>query len=140
MPPKVNKSANASQPHLRPVANAASPPRGATSPSLKATPVDFNVTAIRTELLCTLREEIPAIFKDCANILKKARELQQIKLHNMTIAVFPDYTAKTAQACAAFNEVRRQQQDIEGVRFGIPPSSQVTHHIRGSAARLHFTR
>lgn len=281
MPPKANKSANASQPHLRPVANAASPPRGEAPPSPEATLVDANVTALKTELLCALREEMPAIFKaelhaalgdnlssiksellvlktelsssissmqqkytglkdtvsemeqslstctddigtlrakveymsgelvkleskcddlesrsrrnnvrivgvpedtpdnlsteyvskllmeaftlekeplvdrahrtlapkpkpgerpraivarlhyytDCANILKKARELQRIKLHNMTISVFPDYTAKTARARAAFNEVRRQLRDIEGVRFGIlhPAKLRITY-------------
>lgn len=33
---------------------------------------------------------------DCSDILRKARELQQIKVRNMTISVFPDHTAKTA--------------------------------------------
>uniref|UniRef100_A0A3B5ARW6 L1 transposable element RRM domain-containing protein n=1 Tax=Stegastes partitus TaxID=144197 RepID=A0A3B5ARW6_9TELE len=44
---------------------------------------------------------------DCAGILRKARELQRIKVRNMTISVFPDYTPKTARARAAFSEVRR---------------------------------
>ncbi|ROL45337.1 LINE-1 type transposase domain-containing protein 1 [Anabarilius grahami] len=68
-------------------------------------------------------------YTDCANILKKSRELQRIKLHNMTISVFPDYTAKTARARAAFIEVRRQLRDIEGVRFGIlhPAKLRITY-------------
>lgn len=58
-------------------------------------------------------------YTDCADILRKARELQRIKLRNMTISVFPYHTTKTARARAAFNDVRRQLRDIEGVRFGL---------------------
>ncbi|CAG6018144.1 unnamed protein product [Menidia menidia] len=55
----------------------------------------------------------------CAKILQKARKLQQIKMRNMTMSVFPDHNAKTALARAAFNEVRRLLWGIQGVRFGI---------------------
>lgn len=68
-------------------------------------------------------------YADCARILQKARELQRIKMHNMTISVFPDHTAKTARARAAFNEVRQQLRGIQGVRFGIlhPAKLRITY-------------
>ncbi|KAL7868754.1 hypothetical protein SRHO_G00101380 [Serrasalmus rhombeus] len=45
---------------------------------------------------------------DCVDILRRARELRQIKLRDQIISIFPDYTAKVARARAAFNEVRRR--------------------------------
>ncbi|KAL7395108.1 hypothetical protein ABVT39_010257 [Epinephelus coioides] len=67
-------------------------------------------------------------FSDCSIILKKARELQRVKLCNMTISIFPDHSARTA-ARAAFNDVRRQLCEIEGVRFGLlyPARLRVTY-------------
>ncbi|XP_037535079.1 solute carrier family 41 member 3-like [Nematolebias whitei] len=56
---------------------------------------------------------------DCVKILAKARELQRVKVNGTNIFVFPDYTAKTARARAAFTECRRKLRDIEGVRFGL---------------------
>uniref|UniRef100_A0AAV2J2L7 Uncharacterized protein n=1 Tax=Knipowitschia caucasica TaxID=637954 RepID=A0AAV2J2L7_KNICA len=47
-------------------------------------------------------------YTDAVNILHKARELQRIKMRDMNISVFPDYTSKTAKAHAAFNDIRRQ--------------------------------
>uniref|UniRef100_A0A671URW1 L1 transposable element RRM domain-containing protein n=1 Tax=Sparus aurata TaxID=8175 RepID=A0A671URW1_SPAAU len=35
---------------------------------------------------------------DCVDILRRVRELRQIKVRDLTISVFPDYTAKTARA------------------------------------------
>ena len=68
-------------------------------------------------------------FRDCSDILRKARELQRIKIRNMTISVFPDHTAKTVRARAAFNDVRRQLREIEGIRFGLlhPARLRITH-------------
>uniref|UniRef100_A0A672IKM2 L1 transposable element RRM domain-containing protein n=1 Tax=Salarias fasciatus TaxID=181472 RepID=A0A672IKM2_SALFA len=68
-------------------------------------------------------------FTDCSDILKKARELQRINIHNMTISVFPDHTTKTARARAAFNDVRRQLREIEGVRYGLlhPARLRITY-------------
>uniref|UniRef100_A0AAV2KPN8 Uncharacterized protein n=1 Tax=Knipowitschia caucasica TaxID=637954 RepID=A0AAV2KPN8_KNICA len=68
-------------------------------------------------------------YSDCAEILRRARELQQIKTRDIAISVFPDYTAKTARARAAFNDVRRQLRDIGGIRFGIlhPAKLHITH-------------
>lgn len=68
-------------------------------------------------------------YTDCADILRKARELQRIKIRNMTISVFPDYSPKTARARASFNDVRRQLREIEGVKFGLlyPARLRITH-------------
>lgn len=69
-------------------------------------------------------------YSDCADILRRARELKRIKVGGMTISVFPDHTAKIARARAAFNDVRRQLRDIEGLRFGIlhPARLRVTYN------------
>ncbi|KAF4075025.1 hypothetical protein AMELA_G00229970 [Ameiurus melas] len=45
-------------------------------------------------------------YSDCIDILLRARERQQIKVRDLNISVFPDYTVKTARARAAFNEER----------------------------------
>ncbi|KAF4083484.1 hypothetical protein AMELA_G00141840 [Ameiurus melas] len=68
--------------------------------------------------------------RDCADILRRARELQWIKARELTISVFPDYTAKTVRARAAFNEVQRQLRGIEGARYGIlhPARLRVTYN------------
>uniref|UniRef100_A0A8C5C0Y4 Uncharacterized protein n=1 Tax=Gadus morhua TaxID=8049 RepID=A0A8C5C0Y4_GADMO len=58
-------------------------------------------------------------FQDCANILRLARDKQQIKLDGMTMSVYPDYTARIARARAGYNGVRQQLRGLEGVRFGI---------------------
>ncbi|XP_053479403.1 uncharacterized protein LOC128606892 isoform X2 [Ictalurus furcatus] len=67
---------------------------------------------------------------DCVDILGRAREIQRIKTRDLTISVFPDYTAKTARARAAFNEVRRQLRSIEGARYGIlhPARLHITYN------------
>lgn len=68
-------------------------------------------------------------YTDYSDILRKARELQRIKVRNTTISVFPDHTARTARARTAFNDVCRQLRDIEGVRFGLlyPARLRITH-------------
>lgn len=35
------------------------------------------------------------------------------------ISIFPDYTARTARARAALNNVRRQLREIPGIQFGL---------------------
>ncbi|TKS86105.1 LINE-1 type transposase domain-containing protein 1 ES cell-associated protein 11 [Collichthys lucidus] len=40
---------------------------------------------------------------DCVDILRRARELREIKVQGLTISVFPDHTAKIARARAAFD-------------------------------------
>ncbi|XP_053487494.1 uncharacterized protein LOC128611752 isoform X1 [Ictalurus furcatus] len=55
---------------------------------------------------------------DCVDILRRVRELQRMKVRDLTILVFPDHTAKIARARAAFNEVRHQLRGIEGARLG----------------------
>lgn len=76
-------------------------------------------------------------YTDCADILRKARELQRRKLRNLTIFVFPDHTAKMARARAAFNDVRRQLRDIEGVRFGLLYPARL--HITYGGVQRDFT-
>lgn len=49
---------------------------------------------------------------DCADVLRKTRELQRIKLRIMTISIFTDNTAKTALARADLNDVRWQLRNI----------------------------
>ena len=67
-------------------------------------------------------------FQDCANILRLAREKQQIKLDGMTISVYPDYMARIARA--GYNGVRQQLRGLGGVRFGIlyPARLRITHN------------
>uniref|UniRef100_A0AAV2IXN0 Transposase element L1Md-A101/L1Md-A102/L1Md-A2 n=1 Tax=Knipowitschia caucasica TaxID=637954 RepID=A0AAV2IXN0_KNICA len=68
-------------------------------------------------------------YSDCANILRRAKALQKMRVRDMSISIFPDYIAKTARARAAFNDVRCQLRDIEGVRFGIlhPGKLRITY-------------
>uniref|UniRef100_A0A3P8TKB0 L1 transposable element RRM domain-containing protein n=1 Tax=Amphiprion percula TaxID=161767 RepID=A0A3P8TKB0_AMPPE len=79
---------------------------------------------------------------DCSDILRRARELQRIKVRNMTISIFPDHTAKTARARAAFNDVRRQLRDIEGVRFGLlfPARLRITYGGQQHSSHDHIRR
>lgn len=67
---------------------------------------------------------------DCVDILRRARELRQIKVRDLIISIFPDHTAKIAWARAAFNEVRRQLRDIDGVRYGLihPARLRITYN------------
>ncbi|KAK7131856.1 hypothetical protein R3I93_018424 [Phoxinus phoxinus] len=58
-------------------------------------------------------------YADCVDILQRARTQQRIKIGDSTISIFPDHTARTAKARAAFNDVRRQLRDIPGVRYGL---------------------
>lgn len=58
-------------------------------------------------------------YKDCNDILRLARTKQKIQVGDMTISVYPDFTARVAKAWAAFNNVRRMLKDVPGVRFGI---------------------
>uniref|UniRef100_A0A3B1IE24 L1 transposable element RRM domain-containing protein n=1 Tax=Astyanax mexicanus TaxID=7994 RepID=A0A3B1IE24_ASTMX len=69
-------------------------------------------------------------YGDCVDILRRARELRQIKIRDMAISVFPDHTAKIARARAAFNEVRRQLRGIVGARYGLihPARLRITYN------------
>lgn len=58
-------------------------------------------------------------YSDCVDILRRARELRQVKVRDLTISVFPDHTVKIARARAAFNEVRRQLRGIAGAQYGL---------------------
>lgn len=67
---------------------------------------------------------------DCVDILRRARELRQIKVRGMNISLFPDLTAKIARARAALNEVRRQLRSIDSVRNGLfyPARLRITYN------------
>ena len=70
-------------------------------------------------------------YSDCEKILSLARKTRQkIKVDNMTISVFPDYTASVAKARAAFNGLRDQLRGLQGVRYGIahPARFRVTYN------------
>uniref|UniRef100_A0A8C5DJ07 L1 transposable element RRM domain-containing protein n=1 Tax=Gouania willdenowi TaxID=441366 RepID=A0A8C5DJ07_GOUWI len=71
---------------------------------------------------------------DCIDILQRARAKQRIKIKNAVVSIFPDFTAKTARARAAFNDIRRQLREIPDVRFGIlhPARLRIT---RGNVTR-----
>ncbi|KAL7870622.1 hypothetical protein SRHO_G00081190 [Serrasalmus rhombeus] len=66
-------------------------------------------------------------FHDCSNILRLARERKRAAVNDLTISVYPDYTA--ARARAAFNDIRQQLHGIEGLRFGIlhPAKLRITY-------------
>lgn len=68
-------------------------------------------------------------FQDCVNILRLARERQQIKVDGITVSVYPDYTTRVARARAGYNTVRQQLRGLEGVRYGIlyPARLRITH-------------
>lgn len=76
-------------------------------------------------------------YTDWTDILRKARELQRIKLRNTTISIFPDHTPRTARARAAANEVRRLLRYIDGVRFGLLYPARMWITYKGE--RLDFT-
>ncbi|KAL6455288.1 hypothetical protein MHYP_G00362830 [Metynnis hypsauchen] len=70
--------------------------------------------------------------RDCANILRLAKEKQRIKMDGMTISIYLDYTARVARARAGYNGVRQQLRGVEGVRYGILyPALRITHNNQG---------
>lgn len=66
---------------------------------------------------------------DCVDILRRARAQQRIKTGDLMISIFPDYTARTARARAAFIDICRQLREIPGIRFGLlyPARLRITH-------------
>lgn len=73
-------------------------------------------------------------YADCVDILRRARAQQRVKVRNSTISIFPDLTARTAKARAAFSDIRRQLRDIPDIRFGLlhPARLRIT---RGDVTR-----
>ena len=69
-------------------------------------------------------------FQDCVDVLRRAREKQQIKVGEMTISIFPDFTAQVAKARAAYSDVKKQLRLVDGVRFGVvfPSKFRLTHN------------
>ncbi|KAI4889415.1 hypothetical protein NFI96_026775, partial [Prochilodus magdalenae] len=68
-------------------------------------------------------------FHECSNTLRLARERERVVVNDLTISVYPDYTAKAARARAAFNGVRQQLRGIKDLRFGIlhPARLRITY-------------
>lgn len=73
---------------------------------------------------------------DCVEILRRARELQRIKVGDKTLSVFPDYTQKVAQARAAFTEVKRLLRGIEGAKYGLFHPAQLRITFQGSEKKF----
>ena len=73
-------------------------------------------------------------YADCADILQRARTQRQFKVKDSTISIFPDFTARTAKARAAFTDIRRQLRGIPNIRFGLlhPARLRIT---KGDATR-----
>ncbi len=44
-------------------------------------------------------------YADCTEIIRRARTQRQFKVNDSTISIFPDFTARTAKARAAFNDI-----------------------------------
>ncbi|KAL7873996.1 hypothetical protein SRHO_G00049660 [Serrasalmus rhombeus] len=65
-------------------------------------------------------------YSDCVEILKRARQRQRITMSGMRFAVFPDYTAKVARACAAFNEARKRLRVRNSLLF--PAQLRITYN------------
>uniref|UniRef100_A0AAY4BBS2 Uncharacterized protein n=1 Tax=Denticeps clupeoides TaxID=299321 RepID=A0AAY4BBS2_9TELE len=70
-------------------------------------------------------------YQDCENILRLAKEKHRINIKDMSISVFPDFTAKVAKARAAFNDIRQQLRGMEGVKFGPGSLRFVSWNIKG---------
>lgn len=58
-------------------------------------------------------------YQDCVDVLRRAREHGPLRHRGQPIAIIPDYTAKVAKACAAFNDVRNLLRGKRGVCYGI---------------------
>lgn len=60
-------------------------------------------------------------YKDCVDILNRAKTQQRIRIQGMTISIFPDFTMKTARARAAFKDFRRQLREMNrpGLSYGL---------------------
>lgn len=57
--------------------------------------------------------------QDCVDILRRARESGPLQFKGTAISIFPDYTARVAQARSAFSEVKRLLRGRDGIRYGL---------------------
>ncbi|CAL8257817.1 unnamed protein product [Arctogadus glacialis] len=141
----------------------AAPPRAPAKPSTpEKTAAVSNMTSsdFKAELLAALRDEVVGIFKaelkvalknnfaqikselQCVKVelnanmaaIRSEVDVLKIKVKDSTISIFPDFTARTAKARAAFTDIRRQLRDIPNIRFGLlhPARLRIT---RGDATR-----
>ncbi|KAF4088899.1 hypothetical protein AMELA_G00060010 [Ameiurus melas] len=80
----------------------------------------------------SLTATVTQLENKCEDLESRSRRnnVRIVGVRDLTISVFPDYTVQTAQARAAFNEVRRQLRDIEGARYGIlhPARLRITYN------------
>lgn len=58
-------------------------------------------------------------YQDCNKILRLARSQNKIKVRDMAISVFPDYTARVAKKRAAFRDVKQTLKALPDVKFGL---------------------
>ncbi|KAI3370924.1 hypothetical protein L3Q82_023481 [Scortum barcoo] len=58
-------------------------------------------------------------YKDCVDVLRRARQQGPLRYRGQPIAIFPDYTASVAKARAAFNDVRNLLCGRSDVHYGI---------------------
>ncbi|XP_027877053.1 uncharacterized protein LOC114146849 [Xiphophorus couchianus] len=77
---------------------------------------------------------------DCADILRRARAQQRVKVGDSTISIFPDFTVQTAKARAAFNDVRRQLREVPDIRFGLLHPARLRITKGGVTREFYFTR
>uniref|UniRef100_A0A673B3Z8 L1 transposable element RRM domain-containing protein n=1 Tax=Sphaeramia orbicularis TaxID=375764 RepID=A0A673B3Z8_9TELE len=88
-------------------------------------PEDSPISATTTAISSMLKEALnldkePLLDRIHRTLQPKPKAAhQRIKTAGMTISIFPDYTAKTAWARAAFTDIRRQLRDIPGIWFGL---------------------
>uniref|UniRef100_A0A096LVD8 L1 transposable element RRM domain-containing protein n=1 Tax=Poecilia formosa TaxID=48698 RepID=A0A096LVD8_POEFO len=76
-------------------------------------------------------------YSDCADILRRARAQQRVKVGDSTVSIFPDFTPQTAKARAAFNDVRRQLREVPDIRFGLLHPARL--RITRGGVRREFT-
>ncbi|KAI2645644.1 LINE-1 retrotransposable element ORF1 protein [Labeo rohita] len=69
-------------------------------------------------------------YKDCVEILRKAREAGPLQFKGSTIHIFPDYPPSVACARSAFNDVKKLLRGRDGVHYGIfhPAKLRITYN------------
>lgn len=69
-------------------------------------------------------------YRDCVEILRRARETGPLRFKGSTILIFPDYPPSVARARSAFNDVKKLLRGRDGVRYGIlhPAKLRITYN------------
>ncbi|KAJ8010204.1 hypothetical protein DPEC_G00072570 [Dallia pectoralis] len=68
-------------------------------------------------------------YRDCAEVLRRAKERRQITVKGLSVSIFPDHTAKVARA--EFNEVKRRLRGIVGARYGLVHPARLRINYNG---------